>query len=114
MVPITSVHYRAQNYRRLMLGCQKGKNGRETTEKRQRIKDWLNKENISFLWLGRVSKTGRILSENGRPVIFAENERFPAKSDRWLESLNNSAHGLIIICLVKRENKNYTDCTYSC
>ena len=42
-------------------------------------KDWLNKENIIFLWLGRVSKTGRILSENGRPEIFTETRRFPAK-----------------------------------
>ena len=42
-------------------------------------KYWLNKENIIFLWLGRVSKTRRILSENGRPEILTENERFPAK-----------------------------------
>ena len=42
-------------------------------------KDWLNKENIVFLWPGRVSKCGRILSENERPEIFAENRRFPAK-----------------------------------
>ena len=41
-------------------------------------KDWLNKENI-FLWLGRVSKTGRILSENGRLEIFTKSGRFPAK-----------------------------------
>ena len=31
------VHYHAQNYRRLMLGCQKGENGWESTEKRQRV-----------------------------------------------------------------------------
>ena len=49
-------------------------------------KDWLNKENIIFLWLGRVSKTRGILSENGRPGIFTENERFPAKTG-GLESL---------------------------
>ena len=30
-----------QNYCRLIFGCQKGKNGWETTQKR----DWLNKEN---------------------------------------------------------------------
>ena len=42
-------------------------------------KDWLNEENIIFLWLGRVSKTGRILSENERPEIFAKKRRFPAK-----------------------------------
>ena len=71
------VHYRAQNYRRLMLGkC------RETTEKWQRtvLKNWLNEENILFLCLVRVSKTGRILGENRRPEIFAENGRFPAKT----------------------------------
>ena len=80
--PISGVHYGTQNYRRLMLRYQKDKNGWETTEKCQRIvlkKDWLNKENIIFLWLGRVSKTGRILCENERPEIFAENRRFPAK-----------------------------------
>ena len=42
-------------------------------------KDWLNKENIVLLWLGRVSKSGRILSESERPEIFTENRRFPAK-----------------------------------
>ena len=31
------VFYRTQNYRRLMLGCLNGKNGWETSEKRQRI-----------------------------------------------------------------------------
>ena len=41
-----------QNYRRLMFGCQKGKNGWETTEKI----DWLKRENIIFLWLGIVLK----------------------------------------------------------
>ena len=49
-------------------------------------RDWLNKENIIFLWLGRVSKTRRILSENGRPEIFTKNERFPAKTG-GLESM---------------------------
>ena len=49
-------------------------------------KDWLNKENIIFLCLGRVSNNGRILSENGRPEIFTENGRFPAKTG-GLESL---------------------------
>ena len=80
--PISGVHYGTRNYRRLMLRYQKDKNGWETTEKCQRIvlkKDWLNKENIIFLWLGRVSKTGRILCEKERPEIFAENRRFPAK-----------------------------------
>ena len=40
-------------------------------------KDWLNKE---------VLKTGRILSENGRPKMIAENGRFLAKTG-GLESL---------------------------
>ena len=42
-------------------------------------KDWLNKENIVFLWLERVSKSRRILSKNERPEIFTENRRFPSK-----------------------------------
>ena len=33
----SQLKYRAQNYPRLMLTCQKGKNDRETTENRQRI-----------------------------------------------------------------------------
>ena len=54
LVPITSVHYRhyrAQSYRRLMLGYQKAKNGWETTEKRQTIvlkKIGLTKKTLSF------------------------------------------------------------------
>ena len=32
-----------------------------------RAKDWSNKENIIFIWLGKVLKTRRILSANGRP-----------------------------------------------
>jgi len=56
--------YCAQNYRRLMVGCQKSKNERETT-KRRIIKSLVKKRN------GRVSKTGRISSENWR---------FPAKT----------------------------------
>ena len=47
-------------------------------------KDWLNKENIVFLWLGRVSKSRRILSENERPEIFTEDRRFPAKMGWYL------------------------------
>ena len=46
-----------------MVGCQKGKNGTEIT-KRKVVKSLVKQRN------GRVSKTGRILSENGR---------FPAK-----------------------------------
>ena len=59
-------------------------------------RDWLNKENIIFLWLGRVSKTRRILSENGRPEIFTKNERFPAKTG-GLESLLKYAFKLIFL-----------------
>ena len=62
--------YCAQNYRRTMVGCQNGKNGRETT-KRKIVKSLVTQRN------GRVSKTGRILSENGR---------FPAKKG-GLESM---------------------------
>ena len=56
------------------------------TAKNRAKKDWLNKENIIFLWLGRVSNTRRILSENGWPEIFTENGRFPVKTG-GLESL---------------------------
>ena len=42
-----------------MVGCQKGKNNRETT-KRRIVKSLVKQRS------GRVSKTGRILSENGR------------------------------------------------
>ena len=42
-----------------MVGCQKGKNGRETT-KRRIVKSLVKQRN------GRVSKIGIILSENGR------------------------------------------------
>ena len=41
------------------------------TAKNHAKKDWRNKENIIFLWLRRVSKTGWILSENGRVGISA-------------------------------------------
>ena len=41
------------------------------TAKNHTKKDWRNKENIIFLWLRRVSKTGWILSENGRVGISA-------------------------------------------
>ena len=43
----------------------------------------MEKENITFLWAGRVSKARRILSENGRPEIFAENRRFLAENKRF-------------------------------
>ena len=54
-------------------------------------KDWLNKENIIFPWLVRVSKTWRTLCENGKPEIFNENGRFPAKTG-GLESLYEVLH----------------------
>ena len=73
LVPITSVHYCAQIYRRLMLRCQKGKDGLEITEKQQRIvlKRLVKQRKLYLSLLGRVSKTRRIVSENGRPEIFA-------------------------------------------
>ena len=50
------------------------KNGKQSCKK-----DWLDKDNIVFLWLGRVSKN-RENSENGRPEVFAEYERLKAKT----------------------------------
>ena len=52
-------------------------------EKPQKIDEshLLNKENIFFLCPGRVSKTETILSENGRPEIFAGN--FRLKREGW-------------------------------
>ena len=63
-----------------------GQNGREITEKllqRQKIvlKRLVNQKNI-FLWLGRVSKTRRILSEIGRPEIISKNGMFFYQSRR--------------------------------
>ena len=55
------------------------RNHRKTANYRAK-KDWLNKENITFLWVGGVSQNERILSENGRLEIFAEIGRFPAKT----------------------------------
>ena len=70
-----------QSYRKLMLGCQKGKNGWETTEKGQQSAkktDETKKE--------KFSKTGRILSENGRLERFDKIGRFLTKTG-GLESL---------------------------
>ena len=54
-----------------MFECQKGENGGETTERR----DWLNNKSVIFLWLGTVSKTGRILSKSGwMEMLFEESE----------------------------------------
>ena len=66
-----------------MLGYQKLKMAEKPHRKTANYRaknDWLNKENITFLWLGGVSQNERILSENGRLEIFAENGRFPAKT----------------------------------
>ena len=44
-----------------MVGYQKGKMAEKPqlkTAKNRAVKNWLNKENIIFLWLGRVSKLG--------------------------------------------------------
>ena len=74
------VYYRIQNYCRF---CCSDPISVKMAEKHQKnvkelcYKDWLNKE---------VLKTGRILSENGRPEIIAENGRFLAKTG-GLESL---------------------------
>ena len=51
-------------------------NGKESCEK-----DLLHKALI-LLWLGKVSKPGTILSENGRPEIFAESGRFSSQNGR--------------------------------
>ena len=51
ITPISGVHHCTRNYRRLMLGYQKGKNGWVTTEKRPRIMlkktGWM-KKTLSF------------------------------------------------------------------
>ena len=77
-------HYRAQRFRRLMLGCQTGKNGPETTEKRQRIvQKRLVRQRKHCLFLARKSfkkQGGYFISKNERPEIFAEYERFKAKT----------------------------------
>ena len=62
-------------FRGLMLGYQKRKwlrnHKKELKTAKNHAKDWLNKEDIILLWLGRVSKTKRIL--NGRPETFSKN-----------------------------------------
>ena len=84
------VHYRVQSFRRLMLGCQKGKNGRQTTEKRQTIvQKRLVRQRQHCLSLARKSfkkqgeyfiRENMALGENGKPEIFAEYERLKAKT----------------------------------
>ena len=81
------MHYRVQSFRRLMLGCQKGKNGRETTEKRQTIvQKRLVRQRKHCLSLARKSfkkqgeyfiRENMALGENGKPEIFAEYFRSP-------------------------------------
>ena len=81
----------AQTYCSLMLGYQKRKMAEKPQKKTAKTakncakKHWLNKVNNIFPWLGRVSKTVRMLSENGRPEMFSINGRFSAKTGR-LES----------------------------
>ena len=84
------MHYRVQSFRRLMLGCQKGKNGRETTEKRHTIvQKRLVRQRKHCLSLARKSfkkqgeyfiRENMALGENGKPEIFAEYERLKAKT----------------------------------
>ena len=54
-----------------MLKGSKWLRNHRKTAKNHAKKDWRNKENIIFLWLRRVSKTGWILSEKGRVGISA-------------------------------------------
>lgn len=74
-----------QNYRSLTLGYQKEKMAeipQKNSKKRQRITlKRLVKQRRKHLSLARsrVSKTRRILSENGKPEIFSKNGRFSAK-----------------------------------
>ena len=51
-----------------------------------------------FLWLGRVAKPGRTLSENRRLEIhvFAENETFPAKTEGLESRQHNNINTLYI------------------
>ena len=79
----SQLKYHTPNYRRLMLRCQKGKSGEETTEKRQRM---VLKRLVKQGKTMSFKKGSRILSENGRPEIFTKNRRFPAKMGA-LESL---------------------------
>ena len=54
--------------KRVKIAAKPQKNGNESGQIRQ-----VEQIKHIFLWLGRVSKTGRILSEKGRPEIFAAN-----------------------------------------
>ena len=74
------VYFCIQNYRRFCCSDPirvKMAEKPQKNVKESRYKDWLNKE---------VLKTGRILRENGRPEMIAENGRFLAKTG-GLESL---------------------------
>ena len=74
------VYFCIQNYRRFCCSDPirvKMAEKAQKNVKESRYKDWLNKE---------VLKTGRILRENGRPEMIAENGRFLAKTG-GLESL---------------------------
>ena len=75
-----------QSYRKLMLGCQKGKNGWETTEKGQQSakktgetkkrKSFKNWENIKREWeAGNICQKWEVSDQNGRVEISAISER---------------------------------------
>ena len=75
-----------QNYRTLMLGCQKGKNGWETTEKGQtsskktgetkKRKSFKNQENIKREWeAGNIRQKQEVSNQNGRVGISGISQR---------------------------------------
>ena len=75
-----------QNYRKLMFGCQKGKNGWETTEKGQRSakktgqtkkgKSFKNLENIKWEWeAGNICQKREVSDQNGRVGISGISKR---------------------------------------
>ena len=70
-----------QSYCKLMLRCQKVKMAEKPQKKGKEVQKRLVKQRK-----GKVSKTGRISSENGRLEIFVKNGRFPTKTG-GLESL---------------------------
>ena len=75
-----------QNYRKLMLVCQKGKNGWETREKGQRSakktgrtkkrKSFKNRENIKREWeAGNIRQKQEVSNQNGRVGISGISQR---------------------------------------
>ena len=98
------MHCRAQNYhaRMPLKGLGTAENHRKTAKNRA-IKDRLNIQNIIFLWLGRVSKTGRILCESGRAEIFTENGRFEAETE-GLEFSKEKLKTILVMIYIGRAN----------